>query len=163
MRKYILRALEKLDKLDHERLSSLVEDLVIENTRLEMVLSSIPGGVLVSDKKHKIIVVNNQAKRLLPLTGTEFLDRNAWDVIASAELSRYIRETLDKECGAPMRDFPIRKHNRNYIISCGVLPLLDNGKIAGNLIYAEDVTAVRAEELRLKRAESLASLTTMAA
>jgi signal transduction histidine kinase len=48
-------------------------------------------------------------------------------------------------------------------LSIGVMPVVNDGKIQGDFIYVEDVSDKRAEEARLRRAESLASLTTMAA
>ena len=43
------------------------------------------------------------------------------------------------------------------------MPVVKDGRIQGDFIYFEDVTDKRLEEARLRRAESLASMTTMAA
>ncbi|MCK5737359.1 MAG: PAS domain-containing protein, partial [Spirochaetaceae bacterium] len=166
MRKSIRGALKNLDRLgrlDHERLHSLVQSLVEENEQLEIVLSSIPGGVLVTDSDHHVIMINKPARRLLPLSSADPVDKPAWEVIASADLSTFFRLALEEDMGATMRDFPVKNRDRDLILSCGVLPLVDRGRIVGNLFYIEDVTELRAEEARLKRAEGLASLTTMAA
>ena len=163
MRKLIRRALKSLDRLNHERLHNLVQELVKDNEQLEMVLFSIPGGVLVTGPDHRVIMINNPARRLLPLSSTDPVDQPAWEVIASADLSNFVRASLESDRSAPMRDFPIRHRDRDLILSCGVLPLVDRGRIMGSLLYIEDVTDVRAEEARFKQAEGLASLTTMAA
>ena len=158
-----LKSLDRLERLDHERLHALVQSLVRENEQLEIVLSSIPGGVLVTDSKHHIIMINKPARRFLPLSTVDPADNPAWEVIASADLSTFFRTALEEDRGAAMRDFPVSNRNRNRTLSCGVLPLVDRGSIVGNMFYIEDVTEMRAEEARLKRAEGLASLTTMAA
>jgi len=158
-----LKNLDRLGRLDHERLHSLIQSLVEENEQLEIVLSSIPGGVLVTDSRHRIIMINKPARRLVPLSSADSADKPAWEVIASAELSTFYRTALEEDRGAVMRDFPVQNRSRSLILSCGVLPLVDRGRIVGNLFYTEDVTELRAEESRLKRAEGLASLTTMAA
>ena len=44
-----------------------------------------------------------------------------------------------------------------------ILPLVRKGSVQGNLVHMEDVTEKRSREARLRRAESLASLTTLAA
>lgn len=163
MRKLIRRALKSLDRLDHDRFHSLVQELVADNELLEMVISSIPGGVMVSSQDHRVIMLNNPARRFLPLSAADPLDMKAWEAIASAKLSSYVREALEEDRGAEMRDFSIQHRDRNFILSCGVLALVDRGHIMGSMIYIEDVTAIRAEETRLKQAEGLASLTTMAA
>lgn len=100
---------------------------------------------------------------MLPLSCSDPVDQSAWEVIASADLSNFVRASLESDRGAPMRDFPIRHRDRDLILSCGILPLVNRGRIMGSLLYIEDVTDVRAEEARFKRAEGLASLTTMAA
>ena len=43
------------------------------------------------------------------------------------------------------------------------MPLVQGGEIQGQLLHVEDITERRAKEARLRRAESLASLTTLAA
>ena len=163
MRKHITRALRSLDRLDSEKLQSLIQDMAQNGEQLEVVLSSIPGGVMVCGPDDRVAFINNPARRLLPLTTSDPSEMTAWEAIASADLSRYVRTALEEDRGAPMRDFPVRHRERHMLLSCGVLPLVDNGRIVGNMVYIEDVTAKRSEESRLKRAESLASLTTMAA
>ena len=49
------------------------------------------------------------------------------------------------------------------VIACSVMPLVRGGAIQGNLFHIEEVTEKRTKEARLRRAESLASLTTLAA
>ncbi len=163
MKKHLLRTVKSIDRLDNSQLHSLVDELVGGNQLLEAVLSSLPGGVMVADPRGKVIFMNNPARRLLPLSSPDPVDMNVWEAISSADLSLYVRRALEEDSGAPMRDFPIRLRERNLILSCGVLPLVDQGHIIGNMVYLEDVSELRAEEARLKRAESLASLTTMAA
>ncbi|MCG8451774.1 MAG: ATP-binding protein [Spirochaetales bacterium] len=163
MRKHIRRALKSLDRLDQDRLHSLVGDLVSDNEQLEMVLSSIPGGVMVMNQENRVMMINTPARRLLPLSYDDPIDQLAWEAISSGELAQAVREALEADQGAPMRDFPIMLRGRSLILGCGILPLVDRGRIKGSMLYVEDVTEIRAEAARLKRAESLASLTTMAA
>jgi len=163
MRKLIRRALKSLDRLDHDRLHSLIQELVKNNDQLEIVLSSIPSGILVTGQDNRVIMINNPARRLLPLSTNDPMDRLVWEVIASEDIANYVRAALDEDRGASMLDFPIQRKDRSIILSCGVLALVDKGSIVGNMIYIEDVTEYREEDARLKQAESLASLTTLAA
>lgn len=163
MRKFIRRALRSIDRLDRKRLNALVHELVEENDQLEMILSSIPGGVVVIGHNHRILMLNRPARRLLPLDMPDPMDRKVWEVISSSELSNYIREALEGDRGAPMKDFPMYYRAINRILSCGILTLVNEGSIKGSMLYVEDVTEFREEQARLKRAEGLASLTTMAA
>jgi len=163
MRKLIRRALKSLDRLNHDRLHSLIQELVKNNDQLEIVLSSIPSGILVTGQDNRVIMINNPARRLLPLSTNDPMDRLVWEVIASEDIADYVRAALDEDRGASMLDFPIQRKDRGIVLSCGVLALVDSGSIVGNMIYMEDVTEDREEDARLKRAESLASLTTLAA
>jgi len=163
MRKLIRRALKSLDRLDHDRLHSLVQELVRNNDQLEIVLSSIPGGILVADQYNHVIMINNPARRLLPLSTSDPMDLPVWEVIEPRDIAGYVKAALEEDRSAPMLDFSIRRRDRDTILSCGVLALVDRGSIVGNMIYIEDVTEYREEDSRLKRAESLASLTTLAA
>ena len=163
MRKLIRRALKSLDRLDHDRLHFLVQELVKDNDQLETVLSSIPGGVLVTGRDNRVIMINKPARRLLPFSTKDPLDLLVWEAIASEDIASYVKTALDEDRSAPMLDFPIKRRDRSIILSCGVLALVDRGSIVGSMIYIEDVTEYREEDARLKRAESLASLTTLAA
>ena len=163
MRKLVRRALKSLDRLDHDRLHSLVQELVADNEQLEMVLSSIPGGVMVMGGDDRVIMINTPARRFLPLAESDPTDMIAWESIASADLASFVRAALEEKRDAPMRDFAVSNRERRFILSCGILPLVDKGRIMGSMLYVEDVTGERAEQARLKRAEGLASLTTMAA
>ena len=49
------------------------------------------------------------------------------------------------------------------ILSVTIEPLVRQGHIQGNIVHAVDITDKRSREARLRRAESLASLTTLAA
>jgi signal transduction histidine kinase len=53
--------------------------------------------------------------------------------------------------------------NKQRLLSISVLPLVRNHQVSGSLIYIEDITEKRGKEARLRRAENLASLTTLAA
>ncbi len=163
MRRIFKRVLKSLNKLNPERLRVLVRDLVVYNEHLEMVLSSIPGGVVVIGQNNRIWMLNNPARRLLPLLYSDPVGKKAWEVLALQELANYVKTALEEDRGASMRDFSVRSKGGSITLSCGVLTLVDRGKIKGSMLYVEDVTEVRAEEARLKRAEGLASLTTMAA
>jgi signal transduction histidine kinase len=52
---------------------------------------------------------------------------------------------------------------RARLLSISVLPLVLKHRITGSLIFMEDITDKRSREARLRRAENLASLTTVAA
>jgi signal transduction histidine kinase len=61
------------------------------------------------------------------------------------------------------KEIDVQHQGRNRLLSVNVVPLVQNRRITGTLIYIEDITEKRKGEARLRRAENLASLTTLAA
>ncbi len=164
MRKFIQKALEKIEKLDSQQIQKLVSDLAQENERLEVVLESMTDGIMVTDTENRLVLYNKSAERLIPFVSvTEVYERKVWSVIADMEISDFVKSVLEQQETVRDREFSIRLGGGTRTLSCSVLPLVRNGKIQGNLFHIEDVTEKRAKEIRLRRAESLASLTTLAA
>ena len=164
MRKFIQKALEKIEKLDIQQIHKLVSDLAQENERLEVVLESMTDGIMVTDTENRLVLYNKSAERLIPFVSVaEVYERKVWSVIADMEIADFVRSVLERQETVRDREFSIRLGGETRTLSCSVLPLVRNGNIQGNLFHIEDVTEKRAKEIRLRRAESLASLTTLAA
>jgi len=163
MRKFIDRALQKLPKLDAEQIRALLFDLANENDRLESVLDSLTDGVLVSDEEHNLILVNKPAERLIPLAGAEIYERRIWDAIADEEIAAFLRESLENQESVFDREFTLDHSGLTRTLALSVLPVVKEGHIQGNLLHLTDITERKSKEARLRRAESLASLSTLAA
>lgn len=163
MRKFIQRALNKLEKLDRERIHQLVYDIAVENERLELVLNSMNDGVLVADENHRLVLHNKPVERLLPLTLTEPSEGLIWELIADPHIAVFVERTLRDQESIMDQEFAIDAGGLTRILSCSVMPLVRNGTVQGNILRVVDVSDKRNREARLRRAESLASLTTLAA
>ncbi|NBC29436.1 MAG: PAS domain S-box protein [Spirochaetes bacterium] len=163
MRKFIDRALQKLPKLDSEQIRNLIYDLANENDRLESVLDSLTDGVLVSDEQHNLIFVNKPAERLVPLASSEIYERRIWDAISDQEISAFLKESLSNQESVFDQEFTLDHSGKNRTLAVSVLPVVKEGHIQGNLFHLKDITERKSKEARLRRAESLASLTTLAA
>ena len=163
MRKFIQRALNKLPKLDRQQVRTLLLDIASENDRLETVLHSMMDGVLVSDTDHVLILFNKSAEPLLHVHVGEVYEKRIWTVIKDEEIADFVKNTLLNQERVFDKEFTLDFGGVTRILSFSVMPLVKEGKIQGNLIHIEDVTEKRSEEARLRRAESLASLTTLAA
>ena len=160
MRRFIERALAKLDKMDHTAIRRLVRDIASENERLEAVLGSMLDGVVVTDKSSRILLYNKSSERMMPFMAGELHEKAIWEAISDQEIAAFFREKLEAQEMVHEREFALED---NRIISCSIMPLVRDGTIQGNLLRIEDVTEKRGKEARLRRAENLASLTTLAA
>lgn len=163
MRKFIERAIQKLSKLDEEQIRALILDLATEHERIELVLDSMNDGVLVCTAEHALVLVNKAAERMVPFATHEWYERPVWNTIGDREIADFVRTTLINQDSAHDREFTLDTNGVNRILSCSILPLVGSGTIQGSILHVEDVTEKRGREARLRRAESLASLTTLAA
>ncbi len=164
MNKFVKRALKKFSKLDREQIRSLLEDLAGEHERLEVVLDSMNDGILVSDTRHCLMLTNKPAERLLPILRTESGGESVvWESIGDDDVAAFVRDALQNDASVSEYEFTVSNGDTDRILSITITPLVHAGRIEGNIILVKDVSEKRAREARLRRAESLASLTTLAA
>ncbi|MBN2657060.1 MAG: PAS domain S-box protein [Spirochaetales bacterium] len=163
MRKLTERAIKALPRQNSEQIRAIVNDLVEGNQVLETVLSSLPSGIMVADINNDLQFINTQARRFLKLSGNDFMERKIWEAVHDIDISEFIENTLLSQDRVEGKDFNIQMADKVKILSFSILPLVDRGTIKGSFITIDDVTEKRAAAFRLRRAESLASLTTMAA
>jgi signal transduction histidine kinase len=165
MTNYIRNALKKLDKLTYDQLHEI---LIMAENDLETyreVLVSVVKGVLVCDKRHTLILTNPHAERLLQIEAWMEGCEVVWTLIRNSEISSFLQETLNMGFRVDDREFYTDEKGVQRLLSVSVLPLVDRGKghVTGSLITVEDITEKRLREVRLRQAENLARLTTVAA
>lgn len=163
MRKFLERAIDKVNRMNKAQLSSLLLTLKDELTLKEMVMGSLSQGILVSDHEDRIVYSNKAIDRLLPLRLGDHSDLLAWTIIDNDDLCHFVKENLFEHNTVRDKIFVLNRVNDSIILSVSILPLASKGRIYGNVLIASDVTESKEREIKLKRAESLASLTTMAA
>ncbi len=163
MKKFTERAIKALPRQNAEQIKMIVHELVEGNKVFETVLSSLPAGIMVSDINHNLMFINTQARRFLKLSGNEILEKKIWKAVKDNEISNFIRNKLQSQERIDEKDYNIQIGEKTKTLALSILPLVDRGSIKGSFIYLEDVTEKRAESIRLRRAESLAALTTLAA
>ncbi len=164
MRRFFQRALAKAPKMSEEQLRALLQALAEENGRLETALDSMLDGIIVCDREHQPIIYNKTAERMLALgPGPDPSERPLWVCVVDQELASFFHEILEGEDSVTDREFDITVGGRNRLIAASSMTLVSQGRIEGTLIHLEDITDKRKREAQLRRAESLASLTTLAA
>ena len=161
MRKFIQKAIEKLGKMDTDQIGALIGQISDENELLDMVLESMTDGIVVTDGQNRVILYNKSAERLLHFTG-DVLESALWEAVSNRDLAGFFFQKLLSQEKVADREFTLGSDTPR-IFSVSILPLVRAGSVQGNLVHVEDVTERRSREARLRRAESLASLTTLAA
>jgi PAS domain S-box-containing protein len=162
MRKFIHKALEKLGKMDHDQIRSLIVRMSEENDLLGMLLESMTDGIIVTDRDHRIMLSNKSAERMFPFAMDDITERVLWECLSDRELAAFFSANLRNQEKVSDREFTM-DGSPPRILSVSLLPLVRGGSVQGNVVHIEDVTEKRSKEARLRRAESLASLTTLAA
>ncbi|MDR2536186.1 MAG: PAS domain S-box protein [Treponema sp.] len=163
MRQFIKRALQKLNKLTGEQIQDLLVSTAAEIDRLETVLDSLTDGILVCDTEHTLILANKCAERFLSLCYAEQSSEPIWSAVRDEKVADFFQTTLRTGDRVVEREFDVETKGKQRLLSISVLPLVQDRQVSGSLIYVEDITEKRSREARLRRMESLASLTTLAA
>jgi PAS domain S-box-containing protein len=163
MRKFVEHALAKLPKLNEEQLRGLLYALADENESMDAALDSMLDGIVVCNRDHLPIIYNKSAERMLRFTSAETSERPLWLSVSDEDLADFFKATLEGEETVLGREFGLESKGGARLVAVSVSTLVSQGKIAGAIVHMEDITEKRHREAQLRRAESLASLTTLAA
>jgi PAS domain S-box-containing protein len=163
VRRFVERALAKLPRLNEDQMRSLLYALAEENGRMDAALDSMLDGIVVCDRDHLPIIYNKSAERMLRFAGSDPAERPLWHSVSDEDLSDFFRETLEGEETVLDREFGLEAKGATRLIAVSVSTLVSQGRIEGAIVHMEDITEKRRKEAQLRRAESLASLTTLAA
>jgi len=161
MVKFYRRALNKIDKLDTGQRKELLVSAIGEINLLETVMDSMDVGVLVCDAENNLVMANKFAQRLFPMNLSEGIE--LWAALKDENIAGFFKNILLNREKVNGYEMNIEQNERKKLLSVNVVPLVQDKRITGSLIYIEDITEKRKGEARLRRAENLASLTTLAA
>lgn len=162
MSRFYQKAIERLDRIDTMQAGTLLRGLAAENDLLAMVLESMTDGIIVLDEAHGVRLVNKAAERLLPFAADDPTGRSVWQVIDDEQVAAFLRDTLIGSDRVLDGEFTLEgAHAATLEIT--IVPLVRDRRIEGSLVHVVDITERRSEEARLRRAENLASITTLAA
>ena len=158
---------QKLSKLSEAQIQKLFSELSSERDSLYSALESLPLGLIILDKNYKPTFINKAAERNLPfsvrpLPKNEAL--NLCDLIADAEISAFLKNCFDKERVSAKEEFSFQTSGGAVrFVSISLSPLVQDEKLDGCGLIVRDMTEQRGQEILLRRMESLAGLTNLAA
>ncbi len=131
--------------------------------KLQQVLDSLLQGVLVVDSQHRVLFVNGPFRRMIPLQSQVIKDRLVWDSIGDTDIATLLQETLESESKLEHYQISLGVRGNTRTLLLDTTPLVEDKRIIGSVITCTDITEKKVQDVRLKRAESLASLTHMVA
>lgn len=156
------KALSRASKIPNEQLRLLFNDLVLENDLLDAALQSMFDGIVLCNLEYVPVFINKSAERILRIP-SDFGGSPFWAAISDEELKDFFYKALTSEETILGKEFALDLQGGTRIVSISLSALLSADRIAGTLIRIEDITERRKKETQLRRAESLAALTTLAA
>lgn len=164
MTDFVEKAYGKINKLSDEQLGILMNRIKDENEVFDSIIQGLPCGLIIIDKDFHVMKINRAAKRFIPVNFKHIQNEVVWDHIEDEDIADFIRQCGEKKLANKNKEFSIADSDGKIrFVVVSVLPLLHNSEIDGNIIYIEDVTAKRQQEILMHRMKSLKSLTSLAA
>ncbi len=141
-------------------LKEQTEHLVGLRTFHENVANSMNSGLLITDMTGRIISCNTMAARLLLLTPADLEGRPAQEVFTFLDIDDILHRPEIRNQGLNrgegLFEYPGR---RQITLGISYSPLRDeHGTVHGVILNFQDITAIRAMEAEIKRAEQLAAV-----
>ncbi|MCL2792405.1 MAG: ATP-binding protein [Spirochaetaceae bacterium] len=164
MKNFIKKAVKRLPKLDCNQIADLINLIIDEYELLEIVLDSMADGVMVADKNNNLILFNTSAKIMMRLVNlNESVEHKIWKVVKDPRISDFLCKYFAGKEESKTSIFVDYSDSEVKLFEFTITPLIKNDSTIGNVIIIQDITDKKLKESKLRRAESLASLTTLAA
>ena len=152
----IIKNFDKVSDIEKKR---IIERLALLSNSQNIIIENLEEGIIAIDIKGIIQGINKKACFLLSIPRNSE-DKAISKCINNTNIGRLILELLE----ANNTDTKIIKDDKNdRMLQIDILPLGDSGIIIGTLIKIFDITKSYESAQKLKRAEQLASFTTLAA
>lgn len=178
MKGFVKRVSQKIAKLTDEQVELLIDAMNEENSTMDAILESLSAGLVIVDEEWHVWQNNKAAERILPFT-VHPLDHASetdciWELIADEDIAEYLHECAEKQKTNVSEEFSFEAEDGKVkFVTVTVVPLVQkiineekNTKetvILGSIITVHDITEKRTQEVLLRRMESLAGLTNLAA
>ncbi|MCR4940003.1 MAG: PAS domain S-box protein [Treponemataceae bacterium] len=170
MKGFTKRVSQMISKLPTEQVVQLVDSLSAENESLYSILESLNTGLIICDENWKLMQVNKAAERYIPLKirGSDYrYGENAdfvWKIIDDDDVAEFLRTCSERQKCNISEEFTVSTASgSSKIINVSIQLLVQKKEYAGIIIKIDDITEKRNQEVLLRRMESLASLTNLAA
>lgn len=158
---------QKLSKLSDAQIQKLFSSVSAERDALSSIIESLSLGLIIFDKDSKLFLVNKAAERSLPFT-VRPLPKNEnsclWDFVGDAQIADFLKNCVQKRRSNVSEEFSFQASDGSVrFVSISVSPLVQDEELGGCIIVVRDITERRKQEILLRRMESLAGLTNLAA
>jgi two-component system, sporulation sensor kinase E len=155
--------LEKIGKVDRQRVERFLEDVVRERNFFESIFEELSEGIVVTDAEGRVILINREARGMLGLRGgAKVLGQPLIDLVRDEGLLQVLLGSAatrldhwEVEIEHPAR--------RDLLLTLLLMRDSDTGEVKARVLILADVTEHRRREREQARAERLASLAVLTA
>ena len=131
-----------------------IKEVKTQNQKLAAVFSSMIEGVIVLDKKGRIISINNTTEKIFGVLKKDVEEKAFLEAIRNNDISDVISAVLEK--GQPIRAelklmYPVSK-----VFEVSATPYFDNNEVSGCLVVIHDITEMR--KLETMRSDFIANV-----
>lgn len=130
------------------KLKVTIDELKDENAKMDAILASIQDGLIALDKKDRIILVNNSAKKILNIDDDIKIGSHV-ETLALDNKIKYQIQQMIKDCNENIYEIKIGNSKKKIIQLSSTSIIEDNdigGSKIGTLLIIRDVTSIRGLE-----------------
>lgn len=161
---FLKRLLDRAEKIDKDSILDYLKQMAQERNLLVHIFDSMCEGILFIDDEEIVVYVNQSARRILGLSdGTNTPAQPLSRLLSNADLYARLREAPKNEDAKDYRDFSLEINDENRFLKIKTVPLQNRDAVFGTLFLFLDETEQRQQQKKLREAEKLAALTTLAA
>lgn len=154
------RILQNFYKVSNDEKKRIFERLYDLYYSLNLIIENLEEGIIAINNEGIIQGINKKASFLFSIprdSEGKQISECLKEISFGHVILDLIKSTITTETKL------LHDEDRGMILQINILPLGESGKIIGTLIKAFDITKTYERDQKLKRAEQLASLTTLAA
>lgn len=168
MSRYVERVIDMLPKLSSEEVKRVLMEVVSENSMLDSLIESFSTGLILVDKKWRILQVNKAAKRILKISPDEekYEDELLFNVIEeNEEISDWLKNIADTHRTNVREEFSSSSSSDGSVrfLAVSVFSFVQKTEISGSIVKIEDITQQKAKAVLDRRLENMEGLTNLAA
>lgn len=168
MSRYVERVIDMLPKLSSEEVKRVLMEVVSENSMLDSLIESFSTGLILVDKKWRILQVNKAAKRILRISLDEekYEDELLFNVIEeNEEISEWLKNIADTHRTNVREEFSSSSSSDGSVrfLAVSVFSFVQKTEISGSIVKIEDITQQKAKAVLDRRLENMEGLTNLAA
>lgn len=168
MSRYVERVIDMLPKLSSEEVKRVLMEVVSKNSMLDSLIESFSTGLILVDKKWRILQVNKAAKRILRISPDEekYEDELLFNVIEeNEEISEWLKNIADTHKTNVREEFSSSSSSDGSVrfLAVSVFSFVQKTEISGSIVKIEDITQQKAKAVLDRRLENMEGLTNLAA